>query len=86
MPEVSRFYGISIKLYYADHLPPHFHAEYGGDQQLVSIDTLTVIAGNLPRRAAGMVAQWAALHQAELWKVWRQARNLEPLDRIDPLP
>lgn len=59
MPEVSRFYGISIKLYYGDHPPPHFHAEYGGDQQLVSIDTLTVIAGNLPRRAAGMVAEWA---------------------------
>ena len=86
MPEVSRFYGISIKLYYGDHPPPHFHAEYGDDQQVVSIDTLAVIAGKIPPRAAGMVAEWANLHQADLRKVWEQARKLQPLDRIDPLP
>lgn len=86
MPEVSRFYGISIKLYYGDHSPPHFHAEYAGDQQLVSIDNLTVIAGKIPPRAAGMVAEWASLRQAELRRAWQQARNLEPIDRIDPLP
>ena len=46
MPAISRFYGITIKMYYGDHPPPHFHAEYGGSQQIVSIDTLSVIAGN----------------------------------------
>lgn len=86
MPEVSRFYGISIKLYYGDHSPPHFHAEYAGDRQIVSIDNLTVIAGKIPPRAAGMVAEWASLRQAELRRAWQQARNLEPIDRIDPLP
>ena len=86
MPEVSRFYGIVIKFYYGDHPPPHFHAEYGGDQMLVNIDTLGVIAGKLPPRAMGLVSQWASLHHAELKNVWAQADNMEPLDRIAPLP
>ena len=86
MPEISRFYGIVIKMYYGDHPPPHFHAEYGSDQQVVSIDTLSTIAGRLPKRAAAMVAEWASLHHAELRTVWNQAANMEPLDRIDPLP
>ena len=86
MPEISRFYGISIKMYYGDHLPAHFHAEYSGDQLVVGIDTLAIIAGKLPPRATGLVAEWASLHQRELRKVWQQALNLEPLDRIDPLP
>ena len=86
MPEISRFYGISIKMYYGDHPPAHFHAEYSGDQLVVGIDTLAIIAGKLPPRATGLVAEWASLHQAELRKVWQQALNLEPLDRIDPLP
>jgi hypothetical protein len=86
MPEISRFYGIVIKIYYGDHPPPHFHAEYGGSRQVVSIDTLSIIAGKLPPRAAGMVVEWASLHQADLRKVWGQAANMEPLDDIDPLP
>ena len=53
MPEISRFYGIVIKMYFDDHLPPHFHAEYGGDEVLVNINTLTAVAGKLPARAFG---------------------------------
>jgi hypothetical protein len=44
MPELCRFYGVRIKMYYDDHNPPHFHAEYGGDEALISIDTFDVIA------------------------------------------
>lgn len=73
-------------MYYGDHPPPHFHAEYGSDQMVVDIDTLAVIAGRIPPRATGMVAEWASLHQAELRHVWQQALKFEPLDRIDPLP
>ena len=51
MPEISRFYGIVIKMYYNDHSPPHLHAEYGGAEMVVGIDTLPVIAGKLPPRA-----------------------------------
>lgn len=85
MPELSRFYGIVIKMYYDDHNPPHFHAEYGSEQMVVNINTLAVIAGRLTTRATGLVLEWAALHQGELQHAWQQATNMERLDRIDPL-
>lgn len=66
MPEISRFYGIVIKMFFDDHDPPHFHSEYGEHQAIVSIDTLAVIAGKLPPRAMGLVTEWASLHQDEL--------------------
>lgn len=73
-------------MYYNDHSPPHFHAEYSGDEILVRIDSLAVVAGKLPPRATGLIMEWAALHQLDLQKVWNQARNAQPLTRIDPLP
>lgn len=85
MPELSRFYGIVIKMYYNDHNPPHFHAEYGGDQMVVDIGTMAVIGDRIPPRATGLVMEWAALHQDELRDAWHQARNMEPLARIVPL-
>jgi hypothetical protein len=86
MPEISRFYGIVIKMFHNDHQPPHFHAEYGGGQMLVAIDTLAIIAGKLSPRAAGLVMEWALEHQEELRSVWSQARRHESLDHVDPLP
>ena len=85
MPELSRFYGIVIKMYYNDHNPPHFHAEYGGDAIVVDVNTLAIIGGRIPPRGTGLVMEWAAQHQAELRHAWTQARNMEPLDRIEPL-
>ncbi len=86
MPELSRFYGIVIKMYYNDHNPPHFHAEYGSSQFVVDVHTLAVIGGRLPPRATGLVMEWAAQHQQELQDAWQQSRNMQPLDPIDPLP
>ena len=86
MPEISRFYGIVIRMYYNDHAPPHFHAEYAGGEMIVDINTLGVIAGTLPPRATGMVMEWASQHQEELHDVWDNARKLQPLGRIEPLP
>ena len=85
-PEISRFYGIVIKMFYNDHAPPHFHAEYGGRQMLVAIETSAVIAGKLAPRAPGLVMEWAALHQDDLRNIWSQARSMEPLDGVDSLP
>lgn len=85
MPELSRFYGIVIKMYYNDHNPPHFHAEYGSDQMVVDINTLAVIGGRIPPRATGLVMEWATQRQAELQDAWSNARSMEPLGRIDPL-
>jgi len=73
-------------MYYNHHNPPHFHAEYGSDQMVVDANTLGVVGGRLSPRATRLVMEWAAQHQSELLQAWQQARNMEPLDRIDPLP
>jgi hypothetical protein len=51
MPEISRFYGIVIKMFFDDHNPPHFHAFYGEYEVLVNINSLAVFAGNLPPKS-----------------------------------
>jgi hypothetical protein len=85
VPEISRFYGIVIRMYYSDHFPPHFHAYYGEYEALVNLHTLAVFSGRLPPRALGLVVEWASLHQDELSLSWDRARNKEPLPKIAPL-
>ncbi len=70
MPEISRFYGIVIKMFFDDQEPPHFHVEYAEHQAVVSIETVALIGGTLPPRALGLVAEWAALRQEELREAW----------------
>jgi Domain of unknown function (DUF4160) len=86
MPEICRFYGIVIRMFFADHVPPHFHAEYGEHQARIAIDNLAVLSGGLPPRAMGLVAEWATLHQQELRAGWERAVKLESPGHIDPLP
>lgn len=85
MPKISEFFGISIYVYYREHLPPHFHALYGGQEVLVAIEDLSIVAGSLPPRAMGMVTEWASQHARELQRVWEQAMRHEPLGSIEPL-
>jgi len=86
MPEISTFYGIRITMYYRDHQPPHFHAEYGDDEELIIISSLAVYAGSLPRTAHRLVIAWATLHQEELAALWALAQAQQPLGKITPLP
>jgi len=86
VPEVCRFYGIVIKLYFADHVPPHFHAEYGEYEARIAIESLAVLSGALPPRAMGLVAEWSVLHQRELLEQWQRVMRHEPPARIEPLP
>ena len=86
MPELSRFYGIIIRMFFNDHAPPHFHAYYGESEAVVSIETISLVAGQLPPRAHGLVVEWASLHQEELLRAWKRAQNLEQPGRIPPLP
>jgi hypothetical protein len=86
MPELARFYGIVVRMFFNDHEPPHFHAYYGSDEALVAIETLSVFAGRLPPRAMGLVVEWASLHQEELREAWMRAKSLESPGRIAPLP
>ena len=86
MPELSRFYGIIIRMFYRDHEPPHFHAVYGGDSAVVEISSLAILEGRLPARAIGLVIEWATLHQDELQDRWQSARRHQFLESIAPLP
>jgi len=85
VPEISRFFGIVIRMFYDDHSPPHFHAEYGGNVALVDIRTLSIFSGRLPPRVTGFVVEWATLHQQELLANWEKARAQQELQRIAPL-
>lgn len=85
MPELSRFFGIVIGLFYREHGRPHFHAVYGEFEAVLDIETGTVIAGQLPRRALALVQEWHDLHKGELLENWELARQHQPLKRISPL-
>jgi hypothetical protein len=85
MPRVSQFFGIVIYMYYNDHMPPHFHAEYGEHEAIYEIDTLDIMRGSLPRRAHALVLEWATLHRNELRDDWERARKEKPLVQIEGL-
>lgn len=81
MPEIARFYGIIIKLFFGDHPPPHFHAVYGEFVGLFDIRTLEMFEGDLPARAKKLVTEWAEINQSELIKMWdnQEFKKLPPL-------
>lgn len=82
MPTVSTFYGISIRMYYKDHMPPHFHADYADSTECVDIRNGKVIAGKLPKRAHKLVLEWWDEHRDELMDMW----NTQSLEKkIPPL-
>lgn len=85
MPEISRFYGIRITMNFGDHLPPHFHAEYGSDEGMVSIRAGEVFRGYLPSRARRLVTERAELLRLELEDNWERAHSDRPLLRVAPL-
>jgi len=85
MPELSRFFGIIIRMFYSDHEPAHFHALYGEYEALIEVETLALPRGELPRRALALVLEWAVLHREELRQDWKLARQGEMLKTIPPL-
>ena len=85
MPEICRFYGIIIAMYYNEHNPPHFHAKYGEFGAEIDIRTLQVFKGELPKRAKTLVLEWADEHRAELEHDWELARQKQELKDIEPL-
>ena len=85
MPEISRFFGIVIAMYYNDHSPPHFHAKYGDFEAVIAIETGELVDGHLPARVIGLVQEWRECHRDELGDDWDLARERKALKRIDPL-
>jgi hypothetical protein len=85
MPEISRFYGIIITMYYLDHPPPHFHVRYNEWRAVMRIEDLILFEGHLPARVSALVREWAALHRDELRANWLLAEAHRPLAKIQPL-
>jgi len=85
MPEISRFLGIVISMFYNDHNPPHFHVRYNEYRAKISIAELQIIEGSLPKKVTALVIEWAFEHRQELMEDWGLAINKKPLKDIDPL-
>ena len=88
MPEISRFYGIIIRMFVEPTTPhhrPHFHAYHQESVAVVAVDTVEVIAGELPRRQLRLVEAWAELHQAELLQDWKALQSGALPSKIEPL-
>ncbi len=81
MPEICRFLGIVITMYFDEHNPPHFHVRYNEHRASVDIGTLNIIAGVLPAKVRGLVEEWAELHRVELLDMWtsKKFHTVEPL-------
>jgi len=85
LPEISRFFGIVIVMYYRDHGLPHFHAKYGSATGVFSLPDLQLIEGHLPKRVIALVLEWAFEHRQELLDDWELTKQNKPTKKIDPL-
>ena len=85
MPELSRFLGIMILMYFDDHNPPHFHVRYNDFRAIISINDLLLIEGKLPPRVLGLVVEWAGLHKNELLENWEMVKETGKWFKIEPL-
>lgn len=85
MPEISLFFGIRVTMYYEDHNPPHFHAEYGKYKVLVDINEAVVFKGSFPSKQLKLILAWCVLHQDELMQNWELSKDAKPLNKISPL-
>jgi hypothetical protein len=85
MPTISRFFGITITMYWQDHWPPDFHAQFGEDDALIDIEHAVVLRGRLPSSRLKLVLAWAEIHRAELLANWERAQANQDLEPIEPL-
>ena len=84
MPTVSMFFGIVIRMYWMDYMPPHFHAYYQDDSAVFDLDG-ELLEGGLPRKQTSLVVAWTAIHRDELLANWQLAQQKEDIYKIDPL-
>ena len=85
MPEISRFFGIIIFMYFDEHNPPHFHVKYNEERAVLSIQELKVMEGKLSKRALSMVLEWANEHRDELLNNWNSLQTTGNFSKIAPL-
>jgi hypothetical protein len=84
MPEICRFYGIIIKMFYNEHNPPHIHVEYQDFKAIITINE-GIIEGKMPKTALKLIFEWMELHKDDLLKNWEKIESKKPLDSIEPL-
>ncbi|MGF1635712.1 MAG: DUF4160 domain-containing protein [Cyclobacteriaceae bacterium] len=84
MPEISRFYGIIIKMYFNEHNPPHFHIEYQEYEAIMNIET-GELTGKMSRRALNLVYDWLDQNKESLLENWQRVEERKPLNKIKPL-
>jgi hypothetical protein len=85
VPEISRFLGMIITMYYNDHAPPQFHLRYGEQRAKIDLESGELLDGRLPRRALELVREWRVINEQELRQNWQRALAREPLNKIEPL-
>jgi hypothetical protein len=85
MPEVCRFFGIVVRMFFDEHPPPHFHADYAEDSAVIGIQPIEVLQTTLPQRALSMVLEWAARNQRGLMENWERLGKGQALERLPPL-
>ena len=84
MPEICRFYGIIIYMFFSEHNPPHFHVKYGDYEAIIDIE-YGVVHGHIPRRALNLIFEWLDLHKSELLENWNRIEQRKPIKKIEPL-
>jgi len=85
MPEISRFYGIIIYMFFSDHKPPHLHVKYQDYEAIIDFEG-GIVHGDIPRRALTLLFEWIDLHREELLDNWKRIEERRPLNKINPLP
>ncbi len=85
MPEISRFFGMVVAMYFDDHLPPHVHVVHAEERAQIRIDPPGLLNGRLSPRALALVVEWAALHRSELMENWDLVQRRQPARKIEPL-
>ena len=84
MPEICRFYGIIIYMFFSEHNPPHFHVKYQDYEAVIDIEH-GIVHGDIPRRALTLIFEWLDLHKNELLENWKRIEERKPLKKIEPL-
>lgn len=85
MPIISMFFGIVIRMFYNDHEPPPFHAEYQGQRGKVDLEGNMVVGNVQSRTALRLIKEWASLHRGEIEANWDRMKAGRALERIPPL-
>ena len=85
MPEISRFFGIIVRMYYDDHPPPHIHAEYQGNKAKIDFGGNVLMGDLRSKTTLRLMREWIGLHDSELKRDWKQASDGKHLERVAPL-